>query len=773
MVIHTGGKKRQHAPAAPAKSDRGNSSQQFKSKDVPQFSPNFSVYVLPPDAVCLYSEDRKFFLHGELYCALADAIGAGKTIGQIERELGKSFPADKIHEALGRLVQRHYIIPKLRPAVASAAAYWTSLGVPTDVAEKNLRQCRVRIQSIGVSGAKELGAALTKLGVRVVKGAADLTIVLASDYLDRRLIELNERHVSDGTPWLLVQPSGIFPLAGPVFAPGESACWMCLAHRMQRNREVKTLLDWREAQCVAASPLARDSLGQSGVALAAVEIAKAIATGFRTELSDHVVSLDLLGSTIAKHYVARRPQCPVCGNKKLINQRRAPTPIELTAGAKSVMTSGGYRTVSSRATVARYRKHVSPLSGVVSRLERMEADLPLNNSFQAMHNFSAPAATVDDLRSGLGGGSFGKGSTSEQGEASALMEAIERYSGIYQGNEITTARRFIDFAPGEAILPNDVLLFSDAQYRRALGSADHTHDVTPMAPPFDPSAKIEWSPVWSLRDQQFKYLPTSFLYFFYNGESAPAGRINADSNGCAAGNTLEEAIVQGFLELIERDSYAIWWYNRLRRPQVDLSQFDDSYIRDLQVQFAATGRRVWMLDITTDLGIPSFVAISHAMEGEREAIEFGSGSHFDARIAALRSLTELNQFLSLGLIGGRDPGSASHDASNPLTLRGHPYLTPNDEPALRLELSSKFGGLDNREQVMACVNLVKQAGLDFLVLDQTRPDIDAPVVRVVVPGLRHFYRRFAPGRLYDVPVKLRWLDRSIAESGLNPVHPHT
>ena len=55
---------------------------------------------------------------------------------------------------------------------------------------------------------------------------------------------------------------------------------------------------------------------------------------------------------------------------------------------------------------------------------------------------------------------------------------------------------------------------------------------------------------------------------------------------------------------------------------------------------------------------------------------------------------------------------------------------------------------------MACVNLVKREGLDFLVLDQTRPDIEVPVARVIVPGLRHFYRRFAPGRLYDVPIKL-------------------
>ena len=258
MVIHTGGKKRQPTHAAPVKSDRGNGPAQFKSKDVPQFAPNFSVYVLPPDAVCLYSEDRKFFLHGELYCALAAAIGAGKSVGQIERELQKTFPADKIHEALGRLVQRHYIIPKLPPAAATNAAYWASLGLPPDVAEKNLKQCRVRIQAIDVNGAKELGTALTKLGVRVVKGAADLTVVLVNDYLEARL----DREQTSGIcpmarPGCWCSPPAFSRWSGPVFAPGESACWTCLAHRMQRNREVKTLLDWRQARCVAPSPLAR------------------------------------------------------------------------------------------------------------------------------------------------------------------------------------------------------------------------------------------------------------------------------------------------------------------------------------------------------------------------------------------------------------------------------------------------------------------------------------------------------------------------------------
>jgi oxazoline/thiazoline synthase len=75
--------------------------------------------------------------------------------------------------------------------------------------------------------------------------------------------------------------------------------------------------------------------------------------------------------------------------------------------------------------------------------------------------------------------------------------------------------------------------------------------------------------------------------------------------------------------------------------------------------------------------------------------------------------------------------------------------------------------------VAACVRTVRQKGLDFLVLDQTRPDIDVPVARVIVPGMRHFYRRFAPGRLYDVPVELGWRDRPLPESELNPIIPHT
>src|SRR5262249_20150759 len=159
-------------------------------------------------------------------------------------------------------------------------------------------------------------------------------------------------------------------------------------------------------------------------------------------------------------------------------------------------------------------------------------------------------------------------------------------SGIYQGDEIRIAKRFTDFPAGDAINPNEVMLYSDAQLREgqaAMAEGEHSHSP----PPFDPTIEMDWTPVWSLRDRRWRYLPTGLVYFCSRGP----GAINAASNGCAAGNTLAEAVVQGFLELVERDVYAIWWYNRLQRPAVDLSNFQDSYIRDLQAQLGDAGRR--------------------------------------------------------------------------------------------------------------------------------------------------------------------------------------
>lgn len=731
------------------------------------FAPNYSVYLLPPDVVCLYSENRKFFLRGALYCALAERIGAGEDRASIVHALSAQFPLPKIEEAFRRLIDRRFVVSS-DWAEDVAGAYWASLGLSPSAAAENLQNTRVEIEAIGVGGRRAFAEALRELGVRVVDEAGDLTVVLVGDYLDEGLDAFNQRCLREGKNWLLVQPTGVFPLVGPIFNPGKTACWRCLADRMKWNRQVRAFLDRVSARCVSSSPLGANALGRSGIGLAATEIGKAIASGFRTDLRQHIFSLDLLGSEVARHYVPARPQCPVCGNPELRKPGRAPAPIRLRAGGRIVVTSGGYRSTTPGETVSRYRKHVSPLTGVVSHLERIKSDQPFDASFIARHNFSPRPETVEALQAGLSGDSYGKGSIAEQGEASALMEAIERYCGIFQGDEIRTTRRFMDFPEGEAIHPEEIIHFSDAQYDES-ASGCCSGDGAPRR--FDPSAETEWTPVWSLRDERFKYAPTGLMYFFH--ESGCENSFSADSNGCAAGNTIEEAILQGFLELVERDAYAIWWYNRLRAPGIDLDRLGDSYVCDLRAAFAAMGRDVWALDVTNDIGIPVVVAVAHWKDDGREFIEVAAGAHFDQRIATLRAMTELNQFLAIEKLRGRPAGSGGEDGGDPLPLRKHPYLRPEGKAPARRSVFKNFAKLDRREQVLACVKHMAGKGFDFLVLDQTRLDVEAPVVRVIVPGLRHFYRRFGPGRLYDAPVALGLRKRPARERDLNPLFPRT
>src|SRR3984893_17596931 len=148
-------------------------------KDIVQFAPNFTAYVLPSDIVCLYSEDRKFFLHGELYCALAVAIGErGKSASELVGELGRKYPSDKIEEALKRLIERRYVVSGLQSFDGTVAGYWASLRLPPDVAETNLKNCRVLVETIDVKGAPQLSSALRELGVNIVKRSPDLTVTL-------------------------------------------------------------------------------------------------------------------------------------------------------------------------------------------------------------------------------------------------------------------------------------------------------------------------------------------------------------------------------------------------------------------------------------------------------------------------------------------------------------------------------------------------------------------------------------------------------------------
>ena len=119
-----------------------------------------------------------------------------------------------------------------------------------------------------------------------------------------------------------------------------------------------------------------------------------------------------------------------------------------------------------------------------------------------------------------------------------------------------------------------------------------------------------------------------------------------------------------------------------------------------------------------------------------------------------------------------DPGSFAPalDAWFDRTGSGaRPYLVPRAGQPSRLSDFPRVAHRDLREDVRWCQRVVEQRDMELLVLDQTRPDIDAAVVRVIVPGLRHFRARYAPGRLYDTPVALGWLAKPCEEAELNPL----
>ena len=72
------------------------------------------------------------------------------------------------------------------------------------------------------------------------------------------------------------------------------------------------------------------------------------------------------------------------------------------------------------------------------------------------------------------------------------------------------------------------------------------------------------------------------------------------------------------------------------------------------------------------------------------------------------------------------------------------------------------------QDILICNNLIKKLESEILVSDVTRDEISMSVVKVIVPKLRHFYARFAPGRLYDIPVKMGWLTKPKKELEMNP-----
>ena len=378
---------------------------------------------------------------------------------------------------------------------------------------------------------------------------------------------------------------------------------------------------------------ARNFLGEHQAAsMAVTQLIRWLLTGTNPSLESRILVADLVSFSFEFHHVVRRPQCMDCGNPQLGSSAGKPIVLRNQTNSWDAQTETGLRKETPEATFGRLQYHISPFTGIVREVTPSiwHGAGPIR-TYLAGHNFALKSDQLWFLKDGLRTYSSGKGLTEAQARTSALCEALERYSGVFRGDEQMILKTFIELG-NEAIDPRSCMLFSEKQYqeRDKWLARNSRFQVVPMH--FQPQDRIHWTPVWSLSKNCPRYLPTSYLY--YNYPSSPEKFYCwADSNGAAAGVTLEEAILQGLLELIERDAVSLWWYNRCRRLEVNLKLFDDGFISSMKAFYESHSREFWVLEISSDLPIPVFVAISRRTHGPTEDIMMGFGAHFDARIA--------------------------------------------------------------------------------------------------------------------------------------------
>jgi oxazoline/thiazoline synthase len=744
----------------------------------PRFRSCFLVEHVGDEGIFLLYEGGYATLSGKLYSRLARLIDGEHTPEEIADLLDGQHSAPEVYYGLGHLEQRGFITTAADELPLNVSAYWDALRLDGADAAHSLADATVTLTALDESAAPAFTAALAGLGVRTVD-ADGFSVVLTNDYARAELATINREQIAAGKPWLLAKLTGTGVWLGPIFRPHQTGCWECLVQRLRTNRVVEGFL---MEQSGADQPF-ETSRGwlpttlNAAANLAATEVAKWLAGRAPEALDGALVTLNTVTLATERHVLTRRPQCPACGTPE---QFAEPARIALQSRPKRYTADGGHRILFPEQTFERLEPHVSPITGVITALTRNDTgENPLIHSYVAGHNFARAYPDLRTLRQSLRTMAGGKGTTDIQAKVSAMGEAIERYAGVFRGDEPRIQGSLTSLGD-KAIDPRKLLLYSDEQYRTRQASykaADRFHTVPA---PFDPDAVIDWTPVWSMVDNTFKYVPTA--YCFYNYASAVGIPLDkticyADSNGSAAGNTLEEAILQGFMEVVERDCVALFWYNMIQRPAVDLDSFDDPYFRLLQEHFRNSKRDLWVIDITNDLGIPTFCGVTWRTDrGDKpQELVVGFGAHFDARLAVLRALTECNQFLA----GFERFGETDHRYAGfePLavewwktaTLANQPYLTPDPKaPKRTLADYGRPGSNDLRDDVEACVRIANEHGLETLILNQSRPDVPLSVAKVMLPGARHFWQRFAPGRLYDVPVQLGWIDAPLREDQLNP-----
>jgi ribosomal protein S12 methylthiotransferase accessory factor len=350
----------------------------------------------------------------------------------------------------------------------------------------------------------------------------------------------------------------------------------------------------------------------------------------------------------------------------------------------------------------------------------------------------------------------GKGVTKLHAKASALMEAVERFSALPSSGY----KKFISGTYEKLSKNYDVLHPSDV--------------VEPLAYEFSEDMYMDYINGYDIVNQKQVLVPVPLALFRYSPQPPAVNPFSLHhTNGLASGNVMEEAICHSLCELIERDAVSLAELKASAIPFHILKSLSSNFVRmgyDLDAiksadfvddytifpdvdccgidfpaclglirQFEKSKIPLFIKDITSDIGIPSFIAGSiEWITHDYGYLAEGHGTHPNARIALIRAITEVSQTRAANIQGARDDlRKIAYGQSNNDDKRMWQFMKSKD--------TVEFGSITTfiYDNILDDINLMKskliKSGLSrIIVIDLTNPNIGIPVVRTIVPGLETF-----------------------------------
>ncbi len=366
----------------------------------------------------------------------------------------------------------------------------------------------------------------------------------------------------------------------------------------------------------------------------------------------------------------------------------------------------------------------------------------------------------------------------------AIGEAVERYcAAIYEMEDLPLFS--YRSAPFPCVHPSEFALYTADQY------------AAPGFPfvCFEESTPIRWARAKYVETGEECYVPAAmvFLPYTYFQSSGDSCIVQPISTGLACHMSYAEAAVSAICEVIERDAFTITWQAKLSRRRIRQETLKPAGA-DLVARFHRTGSRVFLFDITMDVGVPTILAVERGRSLNAPALTFAASTALDPEEALRRAFEELahtarymkhlvtslpQDWLNVTREGIVDQvGHLSYWSSHKRAEEADFIFSSCDQIAFDDIENQATGDATRDLQVLS--DKVSAIGHRVLIADVTSSDIGGigmSVVRAIVPGFHPLfmgfqYRALGGRRLWEVPAKLGYAGIT-RETGDNPApHPY-